>query len=504
MKREEVASNICTMSISTNSKTFKESEIGKVTQQHNTKNMLENKNTSHCDDGCVPNWTRNKENINNNNNLNIHKISLDQNRYGNLNTRGNVSDARSYENASNLNVTGKFGNAQGHKDDSRSNHTLQHCSHSALSTFERKVSSEKVGTPESRSRCSCVKANVLSDKALQEDMQVTGEERQKSCESKAKSRHREVCYNSRRKTANPINLSRKAKSFFRRRSRLATTDSDCTLMLPGPRRIKSKQYRYERTRDRLKISQLSRRRNWMNCMNPIRKKSYTSKRSRVNRSRLLTNLRADNPFEQPLFIPLETQELLNKSYWEYYRKLRKIALTVPDTVREEDKRSSESRSRVNLPVSRTLQQCSVLSCMINNTLDTSEKVFQNPATAVERSLSDPTANGSKTRENVCEAFGLSSTRVKRIKRKRTNHASKRLFGLKAIVFLVVMVYVAIIFLPMMYDYLMLDEEHDDYEDVNYVALTLEYIASSFEEAFDEIVDVVNTIFLRSVRFNREL
>lgn len=336
--------------------------------------MFGNKNISHCDDGCVPNWTRDKENINNNNNnLNVHKISLDQDRYGNLNARGNVSDTRSYENSSNLNATGKLGNAQGHKGDSRSDHTLQHRSHSASSTFERKVSSERVGAagiPESCLRCSCVKANVSSDKALQEDMQVTGEKRQKSCESKAKSRHREVCYNSRRKTANPTNLSRKAKSFFRKRSRLATTDSDCTLMLPGPRRIKGKQFRYERTRDRLKASQLSRRRNWISCINPIRKKSHASRRSRVNRSRLLTNLRADNPFEQPLFIPLETQELLNKSYWEYYRRLnRKIALsTAADTAREEDKRSNESRSRVNLPVSRTLQQCSVLSCMINNTL----------------------------------------------------------------------------------------------------------------------------------------
>lgn len=72
------------------------------------------------------------------------------------------------------------------------------------------------------------------------------------------------------------------------------------------------------------------------------------------------------------------------------------------------------------------------------------------------------------------------------------------------VFLVVMVYVAIIFLPMMYDHLMLDEEHDDYEDVSYVALTLGYIVSSFEEAFNDIADVANTVFLRPVRFNREL
>lgn len=73
------------------------------------------------------------------------------------------------------------------------------------------------------------------------------------------------------------------------------------------------------------------------------------------------------------------------------------------------------------------------------------------------------------------------------------------------VFLVVTVYVAIVFFPMMYDYLMFDEEHDDYdEDVNYIVLALEYIASSFEEAFDEIVQLVNTVFLHPVSFNREL
>lgn len=43
------------------------------------------------------------------------------------------------------------------------------------------------------------------------------------------------------KTA-PINLSRKAKSFLRKKSRLAITDSDCTLILPGSRHVKGKQY----------------------------------------------------------------------------------------------------------------------------------------------------------------------------------------------------------------------------------------------------------------------
>lgn len=343
-----------------------------VIQQHSTRNISENRNTLHRNDGCVSNRARDKENINNNNNLTIHKILSDQDICGNLNTGNNVGDARNYENTSNLNITGKSENAQEHKGDSRSSHALQHRSHSTLSIFEQKMLNEKVGTArisESCLRCSCSKANESGGKVLQEDVQITNEERHKSDENKTRLRHGKVCHISKRKTANPTNLSRKAKSFFRKRSRLATTDSDCTLMLPGPRRIKGKRYRYEKTHDRLKINQLSRRRNWINGTNSIQMKFHPSKRSRMNRRRLLAKL-LDNPFEQLSSIPLKTQELLNKSYLEYYwRKLRhKIALAEPDTAREEDKRFTEPRNRANLPASRTLQQCSVLSCMINNTL----------------------------------------------------------------------------------------------------------------------------------------
>lgn len=295
--------------------------------------------------------------------MNIPKISLDRVHSGNLNARGNVGDA-SCENATNLNITEKLGNAQGRIGDSRSNHTSQKPSHSALFTLEQK-SSEKSGTTEiaeSCLRCSCAK--VSSDKMLRKGAQLTNEDHQKNAVNWAKLQHGEVCWNSRRKTANPINLSRKAKSFLRKRSRLATTDSDCTLMLPGPRRLEGK--RYERTCDRLKISQLSRRRNWMNGMNSIRVKSNASKRRRMNRSRLLANLRTNDPFGQSSPIPLKTQELLNKSYWEYYRDLRRKI--VSGTARKENKRSDERRSRANLPASKALQQCSVLSCVINNTL----------------------------------------------------------------------------------------------------------------------------------------
>jgi len=64
-------------------------------------------------------------------------------------------------------------------------------------------------------------------------------------------------------------------------------------------------------------------------------------------------------------------------------------------------------------------------------------------------------------------------------------------------------YVAIIFLPIMYDYFF-DEEYDDYENMSYIELTLRYVTSSFEEAFGGIVEILNAVFLRPVRFDRKL
>lgn len=66
------------------------------------------------------------------------------------------------------------------------------------------------------------------------------------------------------------------------------------------------------------------------------------------------------------------------------------------------------------------------------------------------------------------------------------------------------IYVAVIFLPMMYDYFFDEEYENDYENTNYIGLALQYVASSFGEAFDGIVDVLNTLLLRPVRFDRTL
>lgn len=232
--------------------------------------------------------------------------------------------------------------------------------------------------------------NIMNNKMLKSDMAFN--------EIKNKELKRKIA---------PINLSRKAKSFFRKKSRLAITDSDCTLILPGSRHVKGTQYE----RSHLKVSQLLHRRNGINgTKSTIRVKSNNAKSNRQINSCSLTNLQAKGDlFEGSSSIPLETQKLLNQSYWEYYWKLRrKIAST------------NKTGDKECLPESQTLQQCSVLSCMINTALRDS--------TAVDgRSSSDPTFNARKNiRHETSGEF------AKKAKRKKMLRASKQLIGLRII------------------------------------------------------------------------
>ncbi|XP_070151127.1 uncharacterized protein [Polyergus mexicanus] len=328
--------------------------------------------------------------------------------------------------------------------------------------------------------------NVINNKMLKKDI-AFNEIKDKERDNGNKEKHGELLVNVKRKTA-PINLSRKAKSFFRKKSRLAITDSDCTLILPGSRHVKGKQYE----RIYLKVSQLLHRRNGINSTkSTVRMKSNNVIPSRRINSSSLTNLQAKGDlFEEPSSIPLETQELLNQSYWEYYWRLRRKMANKPDNAGESDKQ------RECLPESQTLQQCSVLSCMINTAL-------RDSAATDGKSSSDPILTTFNTRENIChEASGLSSLFAKKAKRRKTKRVSKRLFGLRTIALLGITIYIAVIFLPMIYDYFFDEEYENDYENADYIGLAFQYVASSFGEAFDGIVDVLNTILLRPVRFDR--
>ncbi|XP_011687633.1 PREDICTED: uncharacterized protein LOC105449886 isoform X3 [Wasmannia auropunctata] len=338
--------------------------------------------------------------------------------------------------------------------------------------------------------------NVINDKMLDKNMQslAFGDNKEYRKNKQEKERHGEMLrINAKRKTA-PMNLSRKAKSFFRRNSRLAITDSDCTLILPGCRGIKGKRY------EKIYGQSLDVRRNGINSTNSILVKYNASRQGRIN-FRSLTNLRAGNSFEKPSSIPLETQELLNKSYWEYYWKLRRKITSTANDAKERDECLNED----HLPESQTLRQCSVLSCMINTALrDTTRRASTAAADGKPTSDSRLAVNVmSNVRKSVYEASaGLPSMFVKKIQRKKMKRSarSNRLLGLRAIALLCIAMYVAVIFLPMTYDYFF-DEEYDD-EDTNYIQLTFQYVASSFAEALDGIIDVL-TIFLSSVRFNRK-
>lgn len=62
-----------------------------------------------------------------------------------------------------------------------------------------------------------------------------------------------------------------------------------------------------------------------------------------------------------------------------------------------------------------------------------------------------------------------------------------------------MMYILIIFLPMLYDYFYYEEYDDYYENLSYLELVVEYIFSSFKEAFGGVFNGLKQIFFYPVR-----
>lgn len=60
-----------------------------------------------------------------------------------------------------------------------------------------------------------------------------------------------------------------------------------------------------------------------------------------------------------------------------------------------------------------------------------------------------------------------------------------------------MVYLIIILGQLIYEYCF-DDDFQNYEDINWIEFMFSYVVSSFSEAFSEILQVVNNIFLRPV------
>jgi len=240
-------------------------------RQHNTMhNSDDNRNTSHCDER-----TADQENMLNRNTAN----EMSKNHHANFNTINSMGDMNNDENSSNLNIAERL-NIVGKKE------------YNANLCVERRESIEK-SLAHSRNQ-KIVKdgintsewlTDVTDNKMLQKNIQgltVFGEIKSKECgnsgeRNENKEKHGGLCGSLKYKTAS-MNLSRKAKSFFRKKSRLAIVDSNCTLILPGPRRARDKQY--EKTRGRLKVSRFLNRRSGI-TLHELYNESSLMRRNRV-------------------------------------------------------------------------------------------------------------------------------------------------------------------------------------------------------------------------------
>lgn len=392
--------------------------------------------SKHGDEHGTSGWIREKEivdssNVSMNENVTDETI-LGKDRYGNFDALDDAGDANNEigESYINLNTAAKLKNPVSQSCASDS-YIRNGCNEKGMSN-EGKIANCKtwmhscVNTRKRRLMCRLKdrdnadkpipSTNVINDKILEKSMQrlvlnqVCDKVFNKSNEEKASKKEKcgELRINGKRKAA-PTNLSRKAKSYFRKKSRLAIADSDCTLILPGHRDIKGKP-RYDKIHS--KVSQSLSGKYRISSRNSMLVKHNASKQGRST-SRSLTNLHAGNSFEKPSSIPLETRELLNKSYWEYYWKLRRKIATSVERDNAEGRVDEASSNQDNLPESQTLRQCSVLSCMINTALGDSAPADGRP---------------SSEKPNLASSVFVKKM-MKRKKMKRTN---KRSLGLRAI------------------------------------------------------------------------
>lgn len=206
-----------------------------------------------------------------------------------------------------------------------------------------------------------VRKNETSQNTVAQSLalgRVAADERKRNDGSKAK-RGRKC------RTALTYDLSKKVKSFFRRKSRLAITDSDCTLILPGSRCIRGK--RYEKIRGRLKTSQLLSRRNGTSGANSARTSFVVPpKRSRASQSRSSTDVKAKDPLEKSQSISLKTRKTNDNCFIYYRGSKREITPTRSSNAGKRDKRANKTRDCFS--ESQMLRKRSLLSCIANNGL----------------------------------------------------------------------------------------------------------------------------------------
>ncbi|XP_043277794.1 uncharacterized protein [Venturia canescens] len=230
-------------------------------------------------------------------------------------------------------------------------------------------------------------------------------------------------------------------------------------------------------------------------------------------------------------IPVKTQRLLNKSYMEYYDKLRsnnfmestqqrymsQMAMGAPQL----KKRRAEISSEVGKIIEEkqeaksevlTMEKFSALSNIINRNLNSALRNSSDPMQTKQLYVNENMKSSAmpathvtqkphivrRMSENTADLYdssGASLTLANKVKRKREKPVERRLLKRKTIAFFGVIMYVTIVVLPMMYTYFLYDE-YEDYEDLSYIELLLEYVVSSFREAFGGFFDSIHGVLFQ--------
>ncbi|CAK9813749.1 hypothetical protein ANTQUA_LOCUS7751 [Anthophora quadrimaculata] len=339
-------------------------------------------------------------------------------------------------------------------------------------------------------------------------------------------------------------FSRKAKSYFQKNSHSALVDSDYTLVWPNCQYSKYKRnqtnvhkcnnHKARKGGHSNPIPEHERNRNAQleNTLN-FDEQNYLQENEHVDSSQEIpkclskdclqrehckceTSPRSntDDMYERSKGISPKTQELLNKSYWLYYNKLRhKIKnassieqqcpyhLTMDTLEKGKTGKTAEvydkelrNQLKVN-PELQTLQQCTALSTMINKALDSNlqsdimqtEQLYMN--NNVKSRLNPISGVQHKNTTKIIPNFISNAPVFNKVNYNGDN--DKQFLELKSIIFFGGMMYILIILLPMLYDYFYYE---DDYENLTYLELIVDYILSSFQEAFGDILNAVKKLF----------
>ncbi|XP_043683710.1 metacaspase-2-like [Vespula pensylvanica] len=344
------------------------------------------------------------------------------------------------------------------------------------------------------------------------------------------------------------NFSKKARLYFQKKSRSGIINSNCTLLWPGYQKTNCKhgqrfpkveQYTKEKNCHYLMLKKPIDERNKdinTNCIkmeslveNPTASCDVFCQQNEENKYNSLQRSDKNTSIDNPIRISLKTQELLNKSYLEYYNNLKqktgnieniqqkyfhKVALETPYIKRRKNKSFYNNiyNDEVKFnPEMHTIEQCSALSSIINKNLDStlqhSSDTTQTKQLYVNRNIRqslDPTGGTqnktvqnmvSKIATDIYENSVTSSTFIHKIKHKKEKCNEKRFIKLKTIVFFGTIMYALVVFLPMIYDYFFY-EDYDDYEDFTYIELIINYVISSFKEAFNSFFNTFYKIFFQ--------